>query len=158
NAFVLRLQAVRRSTGLLSSLNSANVLGGANVNLIYSGVLGGTVSGGGMNAQSFIFGTPYPNIVSDDFGTIGGGINNTLGNTNVDLTDVRAGTVSGGESNLVTATYATIAGGFNNFIQPNSDAASIGGGRNNVIQNNSLLATISGGEQNSIETGAVAST
>ena len=37
-----------------------------------------------------------PNTVSDDFGTIGGGLNNTVGNTNLDVTDVRAGTIAGG--------------------------------------------------------------
>ena len=160
NQRLLRLETIQRSTGIGGSSVAGNLTGGADANLIWDGVLGGTIAGGGSSDYTFPLGkAPHPNVVSDDFGTIGGGADNLVGNTNADLTDVHAGTIGGGERNVVSASFATVGGGNqntasggNSFIGSglNNSAsggnAVIGGGANNIADNNA--AVIAGGSEN----------
>ena len=59
-----------------SEYRSINVLGGSELNSIFAGVTGATISGGGKDNFT---GTDAPNMVAEDFGTIGGGGGNTAG-------------------------------------------------------------------------------
>jgi hypothetical protein len=141
----LRLNGVTRPTGFITGFTSPMVIGGSYVNGIFPGVLGGTIGGGGMVERTGLFSeTRYPNTISDDFGTIGGGLNNTVGNTNVDLTDVRAGTIAGGETNRVLANYGTIGGGFANVA--GSSNATVAGGSINLASG--PYSTVAGGGNN----------
>jgi hypothetical protein len=143
NQRVLQLDGVGRSLGFFHSLLSGNLTGGASINSVWPGVLGGAIGGGGVDEAFFISHIASPNTVSDDFGTIGGGLNNTVGNTNVDLTDVRAGTIAGGETNRVLASYGTIGGGFGNVA---SGAYSmVAGGGNNTSSGRSSVVAGGGG-------------
>jgi Chaperone of endosialidase len=99
--------------------NAPNVLGGSSINgTVTTGVVGATIAGGGGN---FSDGTSLPNRATADFGTIGGGAENTAsdfaatvaggyGNTASGPT----GTVGGGEFNTTGGYNATVPGGFQN--------------------------------------------
>ena len=81
---------------------SVNIIGGYSSNQVSSGLVGATISGGGgLNA---IAGST-PNRVNADFGTVGGGGQNTSGGW---------ATVGGGGYNTAGGDYATVPGGFGN--------------------------------------------
>jgi len=80
-----------------------NVLGGASINAIQPGVIGATIAGGG---EDHLFGTDYPNDVTADLGTIGGGAGN--------LVTSPYATVGGGSSNTAGGLVAVVAGGAGN--------------------------------------------
>jgi hypothetical protein len=149
NRRVQRLESASRSA-FPGFLIAPNLLGGSEANVISNGVLGATIAGGGQINQIAGFPFPFPNTVSDDFGSIGGGVNNTVGNTNADFADARAATVGGGENNYSGASHATVSGGTDNAVLANSPGSVISGGRNNRIEINSVAASISGGEQNDV--------
>ena len=158
--------AVDGTTALRVEMNatSPNLVGGHGTNSA-SGV-GATIGGGGNSG--------FPNRVTDDFGTVGGGANNQAGNANADLADAhfatiaggrdntasgpdsavgggrsntassQNGTVGGGQSNTASADYATVGGGWRNDAIGGN--ATIGGGQDNDAS--SLFATVSGGLDN----------
>ena len=126
-----------------------NLIGGASNNLVPRGVVGVTISGGG--ATNF-YGTPRPNTTSSDYGTIGGGLGNTVGS------GANFAVIGGGYLNSVDATSATIAGGEGNVIETNSASATIPGGSVNRIQAAANAATISGGSYNTIMTNSESTT
>jgi hypothetical protein len=76
----LHLERTGRSSGgpLFFTQSGVNVIGGYWGNIISNTVIGGTIAGGGDETGPFIF-TPYPNIVNNDFGAIGGGYGNLAG-------------------------------------------------------------------------------
>lgn len=94
---------------------SPNIIGGAISNTVTPGVVGAALSGGG-NSSAF-------QSVTDDYGTLGGGRGNTVGNNNGIITDSVAATIGGGEGNSATGPYATIPGGLNNSAAAFSLAA-----------------------------------
>jgi hypothetical protein len=109
---------------LQGSDEDPSIVGGSTVNSVVPGLVGGTVSGGG--AANFN-GTPRPNTVTDDFGTVAGGLGNQAGNgllVGGDIATVGGGylnvakgdraTVGGGEENLASGAYATVPGGYLN--------------------------------------------
>ena len=100
----LQLQYVSRVSAppLLYRQSGMNVIGGFWGNSIASTVIGGTVAGGG-DAAGFFPVTGYPNTVTNDFGTVGGGYANTAG---------YAGTVPGGYNNIASGTASFAAGAF----------------------------------------------
>jgi hypothetical protein len=108
--------------------NTVNVLAGHGANHATEGVIGATISGGGTSA--------WPNSVTDDFGTVGGGSWNTASGGNA--------TVGGGYSNHATGQWATVAGGFVN-IASGTDATVAGGEHNHAEAEG---ATIGGGSWN----------
>ncbi len=130
---------------------SPNLIGGHSANAIVSGVYGATISGGGESDA--------PNIVTDQYGTIGGGVGNQAGDGDTDPANKLYTTVSGGANNVASGDNATISGGFGNtaggflsFIgggyinQATGEGSSVcGGSQNNATAN---IATISGGMAN----------
>ncbi|HWY30617.1 MAG TPA: hypothetical protein VNX46_07695, partial [Candidatus Acidoferrum sp.] len=104
----LQLQFVARSFfPLVGNLQGMNTAGGYWGNTISSNVIGGTIAGGG--SQEFILqlgggGESYfPNIVSGDYGAVGGGYSNTAG---------YGGAVPGGYENSATGTASFAAGAY----------------------------------------------
>ena len=144
NRRALQLEIASVILGVGSSRISANVIGGSGANAVSNGVFGGTIGGGG-NLTTFIFGSSaVPNIVSDHYGTVGGGLNNVAGNTNSALDDAAWATVSGGASNIASGVYATVSGGLQNSASE-TNATVAGGWGNRAV---GWLATIGGGDFN----------
>jgi hypothetical protein len=109
-----------------------------------AGTVGASVGGGGRGGRI--------QLISADYGTIGGGHGNSV---NIGAT---AGTIAGGIENVVAsgASLATIGGGQSNQITAQVVSGTIGGGSRNFIQANG--STIGGGGDNEIYTGAVDAT
>ena len=142
NRRVLQAEPASRRSGLVYTYFGPNLLAGSDANVVSNGVLGATIAGGGETLM--VFSLPvatYPNIVSDDFGTIGGGLSNSVGNANADFMDAQAGTVAGGSDNVVLVTGGTIGGGADNRVA--GAGGTVGGGNNNAA--NSFNTVISGG-------------
>ena len=130
-----------------------NVIGGWVHNLVWDEVMGATISGGGGPDE-------IENVVTDRFGTIGGGANNLAGDESGDTTDAWFATVGGGWLNRATSYNATVAGGAENTASGGSsfvgggwlnaasgELATVGGGRNNTASG-AYHATVGGGDNN----------
>lgn len=78
-----------------------NILGGYWGNIISNGVVGGTIAGGGDAFRAGIIFGSSPNVVSADFGAVGGGLGNTAGYLSV---------VPGGQGNMASG-YGSFAAG-----------------------------------------------
>jgi hypothetical protein len=147
---------------------TANVIAGAASNIIFAGVRGAVIAGGGMPADSdpSLFGEA-PNRVNDDFGTVGGGYANLAGDQLIDVLSAFSATVGGGNrnhaggaevnhaigvastiasgsSNTATGASATIAGGGEHTAS--GPWSTVGGGSENVASGQN--ATIAGGRSN----------
>lgn len=109
-----------------------NVLGGADINSIAPGVRGATIVGGG---DDYFTGTDYPNMVTDNFGTVVGGSLNRADGFSF---------VGGGYNNKATEFYSTIVGGTYNTASHNQTF--IGGGILNTASG--FGATVPGGQGN----------
>lgn len=96
-----------------------NVIGGSPLNYVSNGVFGATIGGGGVTNYGA---TVYSNSVTSDFGTVGGGIGNTVGGLGA--------FVGGGALNQATAAGSTIGGG--QYNSSSGGLATVGGGDNNV--------------------------
>lgn len=115
---------------------SANVVGGYSGNSVGSGVVGATIGGGG---AEWDYQDPGMNSVTDDYGTVGGGLSNEAsdnyatvgGGWNNEATGYAAA-VGGGRSNEATDNYATAGGGMNN--RASGLAATVPGGYGNTAQ------------------------
>jgi hypothetical protein len=122
-----------RALRLEPNTNGApNVIAGSPFNAVVPGegqpgVVGATISGGG--PAGYVNDT-NANLVSADFGTVGGGAHNMVG---------------------FWANFGTIGGGEFNTIQRFGGASTIGGGLANVIQTNAQYSTIAGGQGNTID-------
>ncbi|MDB6029616.1 MAG: hypothetical protein JWM68_5839 [Verrucomicrobiales bacterium] len=116
---------------------SVNILGGSSVNVINSGVVGATVSGGGTSTLQGIDGTNY---IGSDFGTIGGGVGNIIS------TNAKYGTVSGGFNNM-SAACAFVGGGYGN--KATGVGSTIGGG-GSVTDNGTLSGNTASGDYSTI--------
>lgn len=157
------------ASGIFS--NAPNVIGGSSINQVSSGVVGGTIAGGG---GSDAFGD-FPNTTTANFGTVGGGFGNTAGNKwatvgggYLNTASGENATVGGGNTDTASGDYAVVAGGFSNtagaigsFVGGggydgtttagnlvNSKAATIGGGLGNNIPGGAQYAFIGGGHLN----------
>ncbi len=110
---------------------SPNVIGGSAANVVTTGVRGATIAGGGVPAGNSDPDLPNeaPNLITDAFGTIGGGYANVAGDD--------AGT-------QVDRAFATVGGGYRNRV--GGLAGTIGGGSNNTAMG--AVSTIAGGEAN----------
>ena len=125
--------------------NSAvcNTIMGSTANVAATKVVGATIGGGGEPA--------FPNQVTGDYGTIGGGLDNVAG----DRATVAGGshnaalafraTVGGGSNNTASTAYATVAGGTNNTASFHN--ATVGGGIYNMASGRN--AVVAGGSGNS---------
>lgn len=123
--------------------STPNVIGGHGGNVVDAGIVGATISGGGVASSA--------NRVLANFGTVGGGSQNTASAT---------ATVGGGRQNTASGFSATVGGGINNMA--NGLDATVGGGSNNTaagertsigggFQNTAsgFRATVGGGDSNS---------
>lgn len=115
---------------------SPNLIGGYAGNVISAGVTGGIVAGGGSSGS--------PNRVYDRYGSIGGGLGNTVGTDDGDTTNGSYATVAGGFHNNATRGADTVGGGQDNDAI--GGAATVGGGRFNTASG--LFATVGGGRDN----------
>ncbi|HAO80425.1 MAG TPA: hypothetical protein DCQ92_15945, partial [Verrucomicrobia subdivision 3 bacterium] len=110
-------RALRLEPGT-SGQGAQNVIGGSQNNFVSSGVVGATVGGGG--ATNY-FGLHYTNSVTQDFGTVSGGGQNTVsgyaamvGGGVLNTSSGNHAVVGGGQSNQATNWYSTVPGGLNN--------------------------------------------
>jgi hypothetical protein len=123
--------------------SACNVVQGYGRNDVSPNVTGATISGGG--------GPNLPNRVTGDYGTIGGGLDNIVG----DRATVAGGShniangfravVGGGSSNTASGAYSTLGGGENNVS--NYYYTTVSGGSNNTASGR--MATVGGGSGNS---------
>lgn len=146
-----RFTYAENTTDPENSYRSINILSGAGINEIGSGLVGATIAGGGMDRFT---GIDFPNRALADFGTIGGGAFNLVSKTfatiaggEKNVADGIAAVVAGGESNVAGGPTATVAGGRNNRAV--NMATSVGGGDTNSA--NQDYATVAGGVLNSSE-------
>ena len=117
-------------------LGIVNVIGGSEGNSVPQGVYGATIAGGGATNYFDDF---YVNVVSGDFGTVGGGLGN--------VSAAEGATVAGGLRNTADGGSATVGGGVRN--RSSGDGATISGGQANI--SSGVRATIGGGENNQSE-------
>ena len=117
-----------------TTAGSPNVIAGKSDNNVTSGVVGATIGGGGST----------PNTVTDDYGTVGGGVGNRAGDNDSFTTGVPYGTVGGGGDNTACCFGGTVSGGENN--RTSDDWATVGGGAVNIANN--LASTVGGGSFN----------
>ncbi len=145
-----------RTLRLEPTAGPPNVIGGASDNTVEAGAVAATIAGGGLSDPND---PATGNRVFDNFGTIGGGANNSVGLDDGIFFEGREATVAGGSSNTASGTAAAVGGGFSNTASGNlstiaggnintaSDgAATVGGGFNNTAGGNS--STIAGGGDN----------
>src|SRR5581483_7825034 len=131
---VNNLRVFRIEPGTSSmTFGSFNIIGGYGGNAVTAGAGGATIAGGGANSNL--------NIVTDDFGTIGGGNLNQAGDNAGTTSDHAYATVAGGRGNSATGGWSSVGGGFNNTAS-GSDTA-IGGGDSNLASG--VDATVAGG-------------
>lgn len=106
---------------------SPNIIGGSSSNTVDSGVVGGTIGGGGTATAA--------NLVTGDFATVGGGSGNQAGGAAV--APIQSLTTQGNVSALpdntaqsheanVPGQHATVGGGENNIAS--GDWSTVGGG------------------------------
>jgi trimeric autotransporter adhesin len=128
-----------RALRIEPNTTAPNIIGGSAVNAVASGAVGATIGGGGAGNY---YGIAYTNRVDSNFGTVSGGLGNTIQGD--------GGTTGGGELNSIQtgANFATIGGGLFNTIQNNAEVSAIGGGGYNSIQSNSTWSVIAGGIDN----------
>ncbi len=124
--------------GLFTQQNSSspNLIGGYSGNTVTAGVVGATVAGGGKNAQT--------NRVTDNYGTIGGGVGNQAGDPAGLPFDNPYATVGGGYANTASKGDATVGGGGNNTASGYD--STVGGGQANIASGSE--STIGGGASN----------
>lgn len=129
--------------GLWPQLNatSPNLIGGYSGNGVTSGVVGATIAGGGGLDASF---DPIPNLVTDNYSTVGGGADNRAGDNVGNTDDAAYATVGGGLTNTAGAFYATVGGGWRNTASHHSSTVS--GGTDNTASD--LYAAVGGGSEN----------
>ena len=139
-ARALRLEPETASDG-------PNVLAGASVNTVSAGVVGATVSGGGRPDAVFL----WPNSVTANYGTVGGGRANEAGGVcavvsggDHNTASNTSATVGGGQTNVASGLCSVIAGGPQN--QATAECAAIGGGALNVASG--IYSTVPGGGSN----------
>ncbi len=122
---------------------SPSLIGGYHGNSVTLGAVGATIGGGGNST--------YINSVTNNYGTVSGGVGNTasgnfatVGGGRSNTTSGQEATVGGGKENTASGELATIGGGYSNTAS--GTEATVGGGRYN--QAAGTLATISGGDGN----------
>jgi hypothetical protein len=126
---------------------TANVIAGSSANAVVVGATGATISGGGQLPQSGSFG---PNRVASNFGSIGGGFDNLIGDPlGNPSTGGALAVIGGGQSNTATGLISTVSGGGSNAATQFS--ATVGGGLNNLASGEG--STVGGGSQNTASGG-----
>jgi hypothetical protein len=149
--------------------NIVNVVEGSSANDVAPGIYGATISGGGAASYNSFY---VPNMVTADFGSIGGGEHNTSSGVGSTIAGGVANTASGigstiggGSFEISSGSYSVVGGGFGNSSA--GDYATVGGGYGNACSGayatvaggtgnmaGATNATISGGGNNSIQSEA----
>jgi Chaperone of endosialidase len=124
-----------RALRLVPNASSPSVIGGWNGNSVSAGVVGAVIGGGGNSVD--------PNTVTDDFGTVGGGQGNQVGDAGFVI--ATAATVAGGRDNTASNEYTTVGGGRDNTAT--GDTNTIAGGESNNASGLNY-STIGGGFDN----------
>jgi hypothetical protein len=153
---------------LRANNTSPNLISGFSANDFTPGVVGAAIAGGGTNGAE--------NRVTDNYGAIGGGKGNLVGDATGTNIDASHATVSGGRDNTARGMYAVVGGGWDNDASAfcatiggggrtsagdpdtnnrvTDDFGTVGGGGNNRAGNSTgpttdaMYATVSGGEEN----------
>ena len=102
----LALDLVAGSRGLRlqrHASDATSIIGGHVLNQVVRDAAGATIAGGG-SALGF-------HIVAENHATIGGGLNNIVGDAVLDPVSSAAGTIGGGSNNIVRAPLGTVVGG-----------------------------------------------
>jgi hypothetical protein len=115
---------------------SPNVIGGFFGNAVQVGSSGATIAGGGTSGLL--------NLVTDNFGTVGGGEGNTAGDSSSDPGSAFFASVGGGRQNTAHDAYSTVAGG--TFGEAIGIGAVVGGGVNGKAKAD--FSVVSGGSSN----------
>jgi hypothetical protein len=134
-----RIEAISPGTGNFT----ANIVMGNPDNAVRPGVRGAVIAGGGLplsNPNEFF----RPNVVTDNFGTVGGGHANVAGIDDASPSNASWATVGGGADNRAAGQSATVSGGEKNFAINNS--ATISGGKENTARG--VSSTVAGGADN----------
>lgn len=131
---VNNLRAFRLEPGV----ESPNLIGGHGANDVSTGAFGASIGGGGYASG--------PNRITDNYGTIGGGRENLVGDDSGSTETSPDATVAGGRYNAAMAWAATVGGGFSN--QADGTYATIGGGLSNLVSGSA--ATVNGGQHNQV--------
>ncbi|HEV2434433.1 MAG TPA: tail fiber domain-containing protein [Verrucomicrobiae bacterium] len=141
----LRALRLEPTTNTSFASGAVNVIGGSSANIVVPGVLGATIAGGG---APYYFGGGTENMIADNFGTIGGGVNNEI------QSNAYESTIGGGNANSILpgAYRSTISGGWANTVGTNSTHSVIGGGFDNSTWTNCWYSVIGGGEGNFADT------
>ncbi|MFQ5636532.1 MAG: tail fiber domain-containing protein [bacterium] len=100
-----------------------NVIAGISANSVTSGVVGATIGGGGASAGvKGLIG----HKITDNYGTVAGGVQNQAGDNSGTTDDKEYATVGGGSANFATGRHSTISGGQNN--EASGDYGTVPGG------------------------------
>ncbi len=147
--FYPTLHGLRLSNVANTTVFAVNTINGASINSVSSGVVNATIAGGGVVSTPANTNPNYPNQVTGDSGTVGGGLGNRAADVAV---------IGGGQENLTSGAYAVIGGGYQNQAGTNATVAGgavnlasaqgsfIGGGTTNKALGQ--LSTVAGGTQN----------
>lgn len=141
NAQSLRIEPILTGSFPLTS----NMIAGSSFNAVGAGVRGATIAGGGA-AEGFdpdFFGEA-PNVVSDHYGTVGGGHANLAGDLAGTAVDHALATVGGGAGNVASGLLSTIGGGVTNTASGNNGTVA-GGGSNRAT---GAYSSVGGGDRN----------
>lgn len=122
---------------------AGNLIAGHSTNAVAASVSGATIGGGGFDDGE----TADPNLVLDDFGTVGGGRGNQAGSKDDDPRPAVHATVGGGAANVANGDAATVGGGEENVAS--AGTTTVGGGTRNVAS--TFHATVGGGAGNLAE-------
>jgi hypothetical protein len=126
----------QRALRLEPHATSPNLVGGHAANDVTAGAFAATISGGGQEALE--------NRVTDDYGTVGGGLGNLAGDDTGTTSDRRIATVAGGGGNDARGQGSAIAGGLNNAAGGSS--STVAGGLNNAASGEA--SAVAGGSSN----------
>jgi hypothetical protein len=122
--------------------SACNIVQGYSRNDVSPNAIGVTIGGGGD--------LDLPNHVTGDYGTVGGGLDNSAGDRAIvaggshNIANGLRAVVGGGSSNTASGAYSTLGGGENNIS--NYYYTTVGGGNNNTASGR--LATVGGGSGN----------
>jgi hypothetical protein len=116
---------------------SPNIIGGFRANALVPGVVGAVITGGGSAVGG-------QHAVADNYGFIGGGVQNYAGNTDGVVDNAQYATVSGGNSNWAGGEGASVGGGLVNWAMGDQSTIAGGGDNRAYVQG----STVGGGTQN----------
>jgi hypothetical protein len=131
--YVIQAQGLR----LEPNATSPNIVAGHEDNAVTTDAVGATIGGGGGRDER-------ANLVTDDYGTVGGGEGNRAGDNAGTTEDAYYATVGGGLDNTASGSGSTVGGGYYNTASGRS--VTVGGGWGNTASDSG--STVGGGTLN----------